>query len=105
MRNIGTEGEYQVIAQALYASCYEASYIVSYYTDLKPNEVADYETMWRIALGVYHAGFGCLSNGVSAGWSGDDSSLKWESIEPYLNGDCNSAADYFDKVVNYSENK
>lgn len=103
MQYIGTEKEYQVLAEALYASCYQANYIVSYYTDLKPNQVADYETMWRIALGIYHAGFGCMSDGVSAGWGGGAERLEWNNILPYLIGDCVSAADYFDKVANYSE--
>ena len=59
--------------------------------------------MWRIALGVYHAGFGCMSDGVSAGWGGGGENLDWNKISPYLIGDCVSAADYFDKVTNYSE--
>jgi hypothetical protein len=101
MKDIGTIDEYQDLADALYASCYQAYYIVSYYTGFAPNEVADYETMWRIALGIYHAGFGCMSSGVSAAWEGDEDSLNWEEIEPYLVGDCSSAADYFDKVANY----
>jgi hypothetical protein len=103
MQNIGTDNEYQVLAEALTASCYQAYYIVSYYTDLKPNQVADYETMWRIALGIYHAGFGCMSDGVSAGWGAGGGSLTWDAIAPYLAGDCSSAADYFDMVTNYTE--
>ncbi len=103
MQNIGTDKEYQVLAQALLASCYQAYYIVSYYTDLKPNQVTDYETMWRIALGIYHAGFGCMSDGVSAGWGAGNNKLTWDNIAPYLLGDCNSAADYFDKMTNYTE--
>jgi hypothetical protein len=103
LQEIGTDKEFQVLAQALYAACYQASYIVSYYTDRDPSQVTDYETMWRIALGIYHAGFGCMSDGVSAGWRGGAKRLEWNNISPYLIGDCVSAADYFDKVANYSK--
>jgi hypothetical protein len=103
MQDIGTDKEYRVLAEALYASCYQAYYIVSYYTDLKPNQVADYETMWRIAMGIYHAGFGCMADGVSAGWGTGSDGLYWENIEPYLSGDCSSAVDYFDKATYYTE--
>jgi hypothetical protein len=104
MKDIGTDKEYEVMAEALYASCVQANYIVSYYTDESPNQVADYETLWRIALGVYHAGFGCMSDAVLNAWDDDGNQLTWNSISTYLMGDCDSAADYFDKVVGYSEN-
>lgn len=103
MKDIGTDDEYEVMAEALYASCVQADYIVSYYTGESPNQVADYETLWRIALGVYHAGFGCMSDAVLKAWGDDGDQLAWNSITTYLTGDCDSAVDYFDKVVNYSE--
>lgn len=103
IQEIGTEKEYHILAEALYASCFQANYIVSYYSDKAPNQVTDYETMWRIAMGIYHAGFGCVADGVSAGWGKGDGSLEWENIQPYLIGDCSSAADYFDKVTLYVE--
>jgi hypothetical protein len=103
MKDIGTDDEYEVMAEALNASCVQANYIVSYYTGENPNEVADYETLWRIALGVYHAGFGCMSDAVLSAWGDDGDQLTWGSISDYLIGDCDSAVDYFDKVVNYSE--
>ena len=103
MKEIGTNDEYEVMAEALYASCVQTNYIVSYYADEEPNQVADYETLWRIALGVYHAGFGCMSDAVLNAWGDDGDHLTWGSISTYLVGDCGSAIDYFDKVVNYSE--
>ena len=103
MKDIGTDDEYEVMAEALYASCVQANYIVSYYTHENPNQIADYETLWRIALGVYHAGFGCMSNAVLKAWGDDGDQLTWNSISTYLTGDCDSAVDYFDKVVNYGE--
>jgi hypothetical protein len=102
MKDIGTVDEYAVIAAAIYASCVQANYIVSYYTDEAPADVADYETLWRISLGVYHAGFGCMSDAVLNAWDEDSDTLTWENIASHLVGDCNSAIDYFDKVVNYS---
>ena len=103
MKDIGTDDEYAVMAAALYASCVQANYIVSYYTDEAPADVADYETLWRISLGVYHAGFGCMSDAVLNAWDEDDDNLTWDTISSFLVGDCSSAVDYFDKVVNYSE--
>lgn len=103
MKDIGTDDEYEVMAEALYASCVQTNYIVSYYTDEAPSDVADYETLWRISLGVYHAGFGCMSDAVLNAWDEDGDNLTWDNIATYLVGDCNSAIDYFDKVVNYSE--
>jgi hypothetical protein len=103
MQVIGTDEEYELLAETLRASCYQTYYIVSYYTEYEPYEVADYDTLWRIALGVYHAGFGCMANAVALAWNLDDDSLIWEEVAGYLGGDCSSAINYFDKVVNFGE--
>jgi hypothetical protein len=56
--------------------------------------------MWRISLGVYHAGCGCLYDAMLQSWK-TNKSFEWANITRHLTGVCLSASDYFDKVVRF----
>jgi hypothetical protein len=103
MQDIGTEQEYRLLAETMYAGCYQTGQMVRNYTDMEPNEVADYATLWRITMGMYHAGCGCLGNAIEAAWEPDSQTLSWVNIAANLKGDCSNAVDYFDKVVKYGK--
>jgi hypothetical protein len=61
--------------------------------------VADFETLWRITLGIYHAGCGCMGTAIKESWKESSTTLTWSRISNHLTGTCAGAIDYFDKIV------
>jgi hypothetical protein len=77
LADAGTEEEFQIIANTLKAGCYQTLRLVENITDELPGNVFTYTDLWRINLGIYNTGAGC--------------------IPAY----CTNAATYFDKVTYY----
>jgi hypothetical protein len=107
LRRKATDQEFDLIAETLVAGCNQTAQIVDNYTDKEINEVTDYETLWRMTLGIYHAGSGCIGDALEDlvdGLSADeklDLFFKWKDLVKNLPEGCESAATYFDKVVRY----
>jgi hypothetical protein len=102
MRDVGSDQEYRLLAETLYAGCNITSQIILNYTGMEARDVTDYETLWRITLGTYNSGCTCMGDAIWAAWE-ESERLSWESIASYLSGDCEGAADYFDLVENYGQ--
>lgn len=103
LQDIGTEKEYQLIAGTLNAATVQTSQLILNYTSFTPNEVADFETLWRITLGIYHAGCGCMGEAIKESWDKSKTTLAWSDISAHLTGTCSGAKDYFDKVIQLSQ--
>jgi len=99
LQDIGTDQEYILIAEILNAASMQAAQVVYNYTRKSTNAVTDFETLWRITLGIYHAGCGCMGNAIEDAWKESRTTLQWESITKHLKGDCAGAKDYFDRVL------
>lgn len=99
MKDIGTEREYRLIAETIKAATLQTSQLIQNYTNHFPNEVADFETLWRITLGIYHAGCGCMGTAIKESWKESSTTLTWSRISNHLTGTCAGAIDYFDKIV------
>jgi len=98
LKEVGTTAEYRLLAESLYASCLQSGQLVRNVAKKEPREVASYENMWRISLGQYHAGCGCLFSAMQQSWK-TNKNFEWVNITRHLTGVCQSAADYFDKVI------
>ncbi len=103
LQDIGTELEYLLIAEILNAASIQTSKVIHNYTGMTPSAVADFETLWHITLGIYNAGCGCMGNAIEESWKESNKSLTWSKISSNLNGDCASARDYLDKVIQFSQ--
>ncbi len=103
LQDVGTQYEYQLIAETLNAATIQTSQVIQNYTGLAPYAVADFETLWRITLGIYHAGCGCMGEAIKESWKESKNTLTWSKISAYLTGGCASAKDYFDKVIQLSQ--
>ncbi len=109
LKDIGSLQEYRLLAQTLYAGCHQSAQLVRNYTKKEASEVADYATMWRITMGIYHSGCGCVGDAMEAAWESyefentglKNQQLKWVDIADNLDKDCLNAVDYFDKIVRY----
>lgn len=103
LQDIGTANEYQLLAETLNAASIQTSQLIYNYTGLEPYEVADFETLWRITLGIYQAGCGCMGEAIKESWKKSKTTLIWSEISSHLTGTCAGADDYFDKAIQYSQ--
>ena len=99
LQDVGSDQEYRLIAEILNAASMQAAQVVYNYTRESTNAVTDFETLWRITLGIYHAGCGCMGNAIQDAWKESRTILTWQSISKQLKGDCAGAKDYFDRVL------
>ena len=99
LQDVGSDQEYTLIAEILNAASMQAAQVVYNYTRKSTNAVTDFETLWRITLGIYHAGCGCMGNAIEDAWKESRTTLTWQSISKQLKGDCAGAKDYFDRVL------
>ena len=102
MQDIGTEDEFDLIAQTLSAAAGQTGQIIRNVTDQEPGSVLDYREMWLISLGLYHGGSGCVGNAIEEAWEAEGK-LSWGTISDYLVGDCQLVASYPYLVARYAE--
>lgn len=98
LMEIGTPAEYRLLGESLYAGCLQSAQLVRNIAKKEPREVASYEEMWRITLGVYHAGCGCLYDAMQQSWK-TNKNFVWVNINRHLTGVCQTAGDYFDRII------
>ncbi len=101
LSEIGTLAEYRLLAETLYAGCLQSAQLVRNIAKKEPREVASYEDMWRITLGVYHAGCGCVHDAMQQSWK-TSKNFYWANINRHLSGVCQGAGDYFDRIIRLS---
>jgi hypothetical protein len=95
---VGTDDEINRIAQTIVGAAAQAGQVVRNVTRREPYEVLSYQDMWKVALGVYNSGAGCMYYAIDEAWD-HNSRLTWGGISEYLIGDCQGAADYPNSVL------
>lgn len=98
---VGTNEEFVLLANMLQATCMQSYQMIKNITEEEPNVIFTYESLWRISLGVYHAGVGCMGEAVDYAWNDYGGAMSWEDFKIHIQPDCEGATDYFDKVVYY----
>ena len=98
LTEIGTQAEYRLLGESLYAGCLQSAQLVRNIAKKEPREVTSFENMWRITLGVYHAGCGCLYDAMQNSWK-TNKNFEWANINRHLTGVCQTAGDYFDRIA------
>lgn len=101
LADAGTEEEFQIIANTLKAGCYQTLRLVENITDELPGNVFTYTDLWRINLGIYNTGAGCMGEAIECAWEEYDRAMTWEEFVQYIPAYCTNAATYFDKVTFY----
>jgi hypothetical protein len=99
--SLGTDEEFVLLAEILKAAFAQTGHLVELITKKEPGEVYDYETLWRISLGVYTSGSGCMSEAINYSWNHYQRAMNWEEFKTQIQPGCYGAKDYFDKVVYY----
>lgn len=100
--SVGTDAEFILLANILKAACAQTNHLTEIITKRETAEVFSYETLWRITLGVYTSGAGCMSEAISFSWNGSKTEkITWEQIKKNIQPGCKGAKEYFDWVVFY----
>jgi hypothetical protein len=99
--SVGTDDEFVLLANMLKASCAQTRQLVKNVTAKEPEEVFSYEDLWRISLGVYNVGSGCMGEAITNAWSKYKKPMSWADFNQHIPTYCESAKSYFDKVVYY----
>jgi hypothetical protein len=94
MEAIGSDEEFSRIAQTIVGAAAQSGKVVSNVTRKEPYEILSYQDMWKISLGVYNSGVGCMFHALNNTWDPTLDHLDWGSISENLIGDCQNAADY-----------
>lgn len=98
LMEVGTLAEYRLLGESLYAGCLQSAQLVRNIAKKEPREVASFEAMWRITMGVYHGGCGCLYDAMQQSWK-TNKNFEWLSVNRHLSGVCRTAGDYFDRII------
>jgi len=100
---VGTDEEITLLANILKAACNQTAKIVKNITGEEARSVFSYENLWRVSLGVYHSGVGCMSDAIDYAWSDYGEAMSWEQFKKHIQKECEAARDYFDKVIDLGE--
>jgi hypothetical protein len=99
--SVGTDEEFVLLANMLKASCAQTRQLVKNITAKEPEEIFTYETLWRISLGVYNVGSGCMGEALTNAWNENNRAMTWMEFNKHIPAYCETASTYFDKVVFY----
>ena len=84
----------RVLAETLNASCSQSARVVSLATGKTPSSLMSYEDYWRLVLGNYHAGAGCIYQAIRRAGSPNS----WNSIAANFSVGCSSGAEYIRRI-------
>ena len=101
LSSAGSEKEFLLLANTLKAGCSQTMQLIENITGEKPEDVFSYQDLWRINLGVYNTGAGCMGEAITDAWDAHERAMTWEEFIEYIPAECESAGSYFDKVINY----
>ena len=91
-----------VLAATLYASAAQTNRMLVNSLPNEPDNAVSYEDMWRITIGNYHSGSGCVSVGMQ-GVASKGLPLSFDNLVGEMLGGCKDAKNYVDKVLGLFE--
>ena len=95
---VGTTHEIDMLAASLLASSKQVGQLVVNTGGREPAAQTTYEEMWKITIGNYNAGSGCIGNALQS-ITGNGLELTWQQVVAQMLGNCKNASDYVDKVL------
>lgn len=98
MDKIGTDEEINVLAATLFASATQSGQLVLNIAQQEPTYSTTYLDMWKITVGNYYAGAGCISMAMEAVVNNEEK-LTWDAISAELTPQCSIAKNYVERVI------
>lgn len=101
LRAVGTDRELDLIARVLMSQVVQVGQVVQNATNGLPGQAASYEDLWDLTIASYHAGIGCVSEGVQ-NLRSTKQPITFEHFCGVASKGCQSACAYTDKVKGYA---
>lgn len=98
LKRVGTDKEIDLLGAMLLASAVQANQLVKNTTLKSTAEVTTYEDMWKLTIGNYFSGSGCMAHGLKAATS-QSKYFAWSDVAGNLLGDCQKASTYVERVL------
>lgn len=102
LSSVGTQEEIPLLAETMKASCAQVGNLVTNVTGFRPGAITSYEDLWKMSVGIYHSGSGCISAALEQAWQ-DGRPITWEEVSFGLEGVCQSAREYVMRVIQLSK--
>lgn len=97
-----TDAQIDILAAMIYASAAQSNRMLINSLPAEPDNAVTYEDMWRITIGNYHSGSGCISVGMQ-GVASKGLSLNFDNLVGEMVGGCKDAKNYVNKVLGLFE--
>lgn len=94
---IGEPEEITLIAEMLKASCNQVAQLADNILGAAAGEHISYPHLWALALATYHSGVGCVASALEETFN-DKEDLIWSEIATRMEGACESAEKYVERV-------
>ena len=98
LSKVGTSHEIDMLAATLLASTRQVNQLVVNTGRREASAQTSYEEMWKITIGNYNAGSGCVGTALQT-LVENNLDLTWQQVVAQMNGTCKNAGDYVDKVL------
>jgi hypothetical protein len=98
---IGTPAEIDVLAAMLKASAEQSGQLVQNISGQEIIYVASYTDMWKITIGNYNAGAGCIGDSLNQVVENDES-ITWDAVVSHLSSICSPSEAYVRQVMDLS---
>jgi hypothetical protein len=100
---VGSPEEIDILAAIVLASATQSGQLVSNVTGQEPMYSTDYIDLWKITIGNYYAGAGCLEDAMKKVVD-NKGGITWDAVAGQLSNDCQMAKVYVDRVINNTGN-
>lgn len=101
LQAVGTDGEIDLIARVLLSQVVQVGQVTQDVTRDLPGQAASYEDLWDLTIASYHAGVGCINDGLQE-LKDTDQKITFEQDCKAVSKGCQSACTFTQKVKDYA---
>jgi len=102
LKKVQGNEQIDILAAILLASATQTNQMLLNTIQIEPENSVSYEDMWRITIGNYNVGSGCVSVGMRS-FPSKGAMVTWDKLIEQMVGNCQNAKDYVEKVFEFSE--
>lgn len=101
LRAVGTDAEIDLIARVLLAQVIQVGQVTQDVTNDIPGQTASYEDLWDLTIASYHAGAGCINQGLQK-LKKTGQKITFENFCSVSAAGCQSGCTFTQKVKDYA---
>lgn len=102
LRAVGTEEEINLVAQVLLAQVVQVGKIAGDVVKTRPGQVIAYEDLWDLTIASYHAGPGCIQQGLET-LKDSEQAITFDQFCQVVSSGCQTACTFTEKVKEYMQ--